>query len=158
MLRQNVLAVTRYFDMKVKSFIKNIVMGGDNPMAVILYTYRIEFQKRGHPHAHGCLWIDIDKMDEKFPGLKSAFNSLRHDKGLKQLERDTADSRFKEVQALVNWIDEFVTCSLNTKRVGQRAVEIAEDTQSHGHTPRCHKKSETCGYEFQLLISHQKVS
>ena len=84
-------------------------------------------------------------MDEKFPGLKSAFNSLRHDKGLKQLERDTADSRFKEVQALVNWIDEFVTCSLNTKRVGQRAVEIAEDTQSHGHTPRCHKKSETCG-------------
>ena len=158
LLRQNVLAVTRYFDMKVKSFIKNIVMGGDNPMAVILYTYRIEFQKRGHPHAHGCLWIDIDKMDEKFPGLKSAFNSLRHDKGLKQLERDTADSRFKEVQALVNWIDEFVTCSLNTKRVGKRAVEIAEDTQSHGHTPRCHKKSETCGYEFHLLISHQKVS
>ena len=114
-------------------------------MAVILYTYRIEFQKRGHPHAHGCLWIDIDKMDEEFPGLKSAFNSLRHDKGLKQVLGDTNDSRLKEVQALVNWIDKFVTCSLNTKRVGERAVEIAEDTQSHGHTPRCHKKSETCG-------------
>ena len=145
LLKKNVLAVTRYFDMRVKSFIKNIVMGGTNPMAVILYTYRIEFQKRGHPHAHGCLWIDINKMDEKFPGLKSAFNSLRHDKSLKQVDTDTDDSRLKEVQALTNWIDYFVTCSLNENRVGKRAVEIAQDTQGHGHTRRCHKKSDDCG-------------
>ena len=59
LLRKNVLAVTRYFDMRVKSFIKNIVMGGENPMAVILFTYRIEFQKRGHPHAQ-CTWMPLD--------------------------------------------------------------------------------------------------
>ena len=96
-------------------------------------------------HAHGCLWIDIDKMDERFPGLKSAFNSLRHDKSLKQVDTDTDDSRLKEVQALTNWIDAFVTCSLNEKRVGKRAVQIAQDTQGHGHTRRCHKKSDDCG-------------
>ena len=144
LLRTNVLAVTRYFDMKVRSFIKNIMMGDKNPMCIILYTYRIEFQKRGHPHAHGCLWIDIDKMDVRFPGLKSAFNSLRHGKALMQV--DNVDvSRLKEVEALVNWIDSFVTCSLNKARVGAEVADLAEELQSHGHTKRCHKKSENCG-------------
>ena len=144
LLRTNVLAVTRYFDLKVRSFIKNIMMGGKNPMSIILYTYRIEFQKRGHPHAHGCLWIDINEMDKRFPGLKSAFNSLRHGKALKQVDT-VNDSRLKEVEALVNWIDAFVTCSLNKARVGAEVADMAEDLQSHGHTKRCHKKSDNCG-------------
>ena len=143
-LRTNVLTVTRYFDHKVKSFIKNIVMGNGNEMGVILFTYRIEFQKRGHPHAHGCLWVDINKMDTKFPGLKSAFNSLRHGHALKQCD-NVEDSRLQEVQALVDWIDFFVTCSLNHARVGRLASTIAGEVQWHGHTRRCHKKSDNCG-------------
>ena len=143
-LRTNILAVTRYFDQKVRSFVKNIVLGDGNEMGVILFTYRIEFQKRGHPHAHGCLWIDINKMDQQFPGLKSAFNSLRHGHPLKQAD-DVDDTRLKEVQALVDWIDEFVTCSLNHGRVGKLAAQIAWVVQTHGHTPRCHKKSDDCG-------------
>ena len=83
-------------------------------------------------------------MDVRFPGLKSAFNSLRHGKALMQV--DNVDvSRLKEVEALVNWIDSFVTCSLNKARVGAEVADMAEELQSHGHTKRCHKKSENCG-------------
>ena len=117
----------------------------DGKMGVILYTYRIEFQKRGHPHAHGCLWVDINKMDKEFPGLKSAFHSLRHNKPLKQVIHPTEDSRLKEVQALVNWIDTFITCSLNKAKVGEVAVKRAREVQTHGHTKRCHKKGPQCG-------------
>ena len=145
LIRKNVQMVTRYFDKRVKSFIKNIVMNPSNPMNIILYTYRVEFQKRGHAHVHGCLWMDIDKMEKQFPGLKSAFHSLRHNKPLKQAIHTTEDPRLKEVEALVNWIDEFNTCSLNKARVGEIAVQRAKEVQTHGHTRRCHKKGPDCG-------------
>ena len=58
LLRDNVMLVTRIFDDRLKSFIKNIVMGkGQEKVEVTHYSYRIEFQARGLPHAHGCLWL-----------------------------------------------------------------------------------------------------
>jgi hypothetical protein len=153
-IRKNVQTVTKYFDTRVKSFIKNIVMNPGNPMSIILYTYRVEFQKRGHAHVHGCLWMDISKMDKKFPGLKDAFQSLRHSKPLKQVPFATEISSLKQVDTLVSWIDNFITCSLNKARVGEVAVQRAKEVQTHGHTQRCHKKGPDCGYAFISHISY----
>ena len=147
LLRKSVQDVTRYFDHRVKAFMKNIVMSENNPMEAILYTYRIEFQKRGHPHAHGCIWIDIDKMDKKYPGLKAAFQSLRHNKKLQEVKPQLQEgfpSKGKQVDALVNWIDDFTTCSLNKAKVGELAAQRARELQTHGHTASCHKKSSQC--------------
>ena len=149
LLRENVQEVTRYFDKKVKSFMKNIVMVENNSLGVILYTYRIEFQKRGHPHAHGCLWIDINKMDKEFPGLKAAFQSLRHNRKLQEATVSTPllerlPSSLKQTNALVNWIDKYTTCSLNKAKVGEVAAQRARELQTHGHTATCHKKSPEC--------------
>ena len=40
LIKDNVLAMTRVFDQRLKAFIKNIMMGKDNPMKVLLYSYR----------------------------------------------------------------------------------------------------------------------
>ena len=42
-MRKNVLILTRHFDNRVKMFMKNIVMGDNNPMNVQYFNYRIEF-------------------------------------------------------------------------------------------------------------------
>ena len=149
LLRENVQMVTRYFDKRVKSFMKNIVMANNNSLGVILFTYRIEFQKRGHPHAHGILWIDINKMDKEFPGLKSAFQSLRHNKTLQEvpdriLSCPQLPAHMKQANALVNWIDKYTTCSLNKAKVGEVAAQRARELQTHGHTASCHKKGPQC--------------
>ena len=49
-VKRNVQLLTRCFDQRVKSFVKNIIMSPSNPMKIILYSYRVEFQKRGHAH------------------------------------------------------------------------------------------------------------
>lgn len=46
--------ITRMFDARVKSFIKNILMGGGkDKISFKYYSYRVEFQARGMPHIHG---------------------------------------------------------------------------------------------------------
>merc|ERR1711884_368409 len=48
------LLITRLFDARVKSFIKNILMeGGKGKIPLKFYSYRVEFQARGMPHIHG---------------------------------------------------------------------------------------------------------
>ncbi len=47
-LRDNLVHITRMFDSRVKSFVKNILMGdGKIPVPIAHYAYRIEFQARG---------------------------------------------------------------------------------------------------------------
>ena len=46
--------ITRLFDARVKSFVKNILMaGGKDKISFKYYSYRVEFQARGMPHIHG---------------------------------------------------------------------------------------------------------
>merc|ERR1712218_529367 len=137
-MKKNVQLLTRCFDQRVKSFVKNIIMGKSNPMKIILYSYRVEFQKRGHAHVHGCLWSDIDSMDKDIPNLKDAYANLRHNKPLTE----------EQVEALVTFTDMFVTCSLSKAKVGAKAAQTAKDLQSHGHTQRCKKMVDSCWFGF----------
>ena len=55
--------ITRIFDERVKSFVRNILMGnGKNQVPLRYYSYRVEFQARGMPHIHGVAWIDNDYL------------------------------------------------------------------------------------------------
>ena len=83
LIRDNVLTATRVFDKKVKTFIKTIVMGRDNPMHILLYTYRVEFQQRGAAHVHGVLWMNMTKLEKTIPGLTRSYSKLKHDRELK---------------------------------------------------------------------------
>ena len=54
LLMNYIVLVTRIFDNRVKSFMKNIVMkNGDGEPIFQYYSYRVEFQARGLPHIHG---------------------------------------------------------------------------------------------------------
>ena len=44
LLRDQVMDTTRIFDNRVKSFIKNILMGPGQEIPISYYTYRVEFQ------------------------------------------------------------------------------------------------------------------
>ena len=51
-----VALITRHFDARVKSLVKNIIMGGGKDKVPFKYwSYRVEFQARGMPHIHGEL-------------------------------------------------------------------------------------------------------
>ena len=63
LVRNNVLLATRYFDHRLKQFISHIVMATSNVMCVISYTWRIEMQGRGAPHAHGTLHCCLEKLE-----------------------------------------------------------------------------------------------
>ena len=48
LLRDQVMDTTRIFDNRVKSFIKNILLGpGEDKIPISYYTYRVEFQGIG---------------------------------------------------------------------------------------------------------------
>ena len=63
-IRGNVLLATRYFNHRVKAFMKHIAMGGGNPMNVDKFAYKAEFQARGAAHVHGVLWVKIHVIEQ----------------------------------------------------------------------------------------------
>ena len=55
---ENIFLLTRMFDERVKSFMKEIILAnGQNQVKFRYYSYRVEFQARGMPHIHGVAWI-----------------------------------------------------------------------------------------------------
>ena len=61
LVAENIFLVTRMFNHRMKSFIKNVMLDrtSEDSMHITEYVYRIEFQARGMPHEHGAAWIDI---------------------------------------------------------------------------------------------------
>ena len=57
---------TRNYNHRVKSFINDIVMDKNNPMAVDYYSTKVEFQGRGAAHNHGVLWVNLRQMELYF--------------------------------------------------------------------------------------------
>ena len=59
LINDNPALCSRYFDYRVKSFVKHILKGKNSPFGILLnYFFRIEFQHRGSPHLHGIAWFD----------------------------------------------------------------------------------------------------
>ena len=66
MLSKHSVLITRIFDDRVKSFVKNYInQKGKDKIRFSNYCYRVEFQARGLPHIHGALWIDKEWLKEK---------------------------------------------------------------------------------------------
>ena len=162
-IRGNVLLATRYFNHRVKAFLNNIAMGGGNPMNVDKFSYKTEFQDRGAGHVHGVLWIklyEIEKLcrlpdtslvslskeqksknsgkyTEPFKGVKNAFRKFRNEQDLTEQEEN----------AIINFIDQFTTVSLNEDEVGKEIVKIAEEVNKHHHTKTC-KPLPKCRFRY----------
>ena len=147
LVRQSVLSATRYFDHRVKQFLKKIVLSKNNPMLVKHYSYKVEFQARGAAHIHGVLWLDLTSIernilgverDEFTHGLDAVFHKLRVDEDLN--ESDT--------RCLANFIDAFVTVSTHAGTVGEDVARIALEVQKHHHTKTCRKLGSVCRFNY----------
>ena len=55
LLKNYTFLITRMFNNRVKSFIKNVLLSKEKEgLKIEYYTYRVEFQMRGSAHIHGC--------------------------------------------------------------------------------------------------------
>ena len=159
---ENILTLTRNFDHNVKMFIKHVVKGNNNPMHVKHYNYRIEFQSRGAPHAHGVIWMDLDavKRDSKnkmiidpetnrpipvFPGVKDILAKIKNS------QECITD---EEANVLTDFIDQFITVSNDDPDTKQLVSEV----NTHHHTQSCHKHGQrNCRFCFPKLPTSKTI-
>ena len=126
--------ISRLFDARVKSFIKNILLGrGEGKVAIANYSYRVEFQARGLPHIHGVCWIEKKELIHR------------------QIFGDLMDN---EEEAL-KLADELISCALPEDEPELRT--IVSQVQKHKHTPSCLKYDGVCRYGFPKLPSPRTV-
>ena len=113
LVRDNVMTATRYFQHRVKQFIRTVMMGENNDMNVKYYTYKVEFQDRGAGHIHVTLWLNLEKIEQieknkeekPFTHLRRAFKKFRNNENLDE----------EEVHCVKMFIDQYTSVSIHEK-------------------------------------------
>ena len=140
--------ITIMFDERVKSFVKNILMGNANDQVKLDYfSYRVEFQARGFPHIHGVAWIQKEYLEMKGLDPLNLSNNI-HDGNT----------------ALAELANEWVSCELpkndanGEKLYGKPSLgKIVSEVQIHHHTKSCLKRNGQCRYNFPRLPCRETV-
>ena len=123
--------ITRHFDARVKSFLKNILMAPGRDIPFSHYSYRVEFQARGMPHIHGVAWITKSELEKR----KITGYLCDHKEAAEKLAA------------------ELVSCQLPNQETKPRLHKIVTEVQKHHHTKSCTKKSGSCRFGFPRLPS-----
>ena len=131
LFRDYTLLITRHFDARVKSFLKNILMaGGDDKIPFKYYSYRVEFQARGMPHIHGVAWISPSYLTQN--GMNDHLCDIDETK-------------------LITLVESLMSCSLPDD--DPNLTDIVGTVQKHHHTKSCLKYNGKCRYGFPKLPS-----
>ena len=56
-LNDNPVTVLRHFEHRVEVFFREVILISGPLSNVNYYAIRVEFQVRGSPHVHSCLWV-----------------------------------------------------------------------------------------------------
>ena len=167
LIRCNVVTATRYFDHRVKCFLRDIVMDDSNPMSVIYFTYKVEFQARGAGHVHGTLWLDLHQLENlvrrngrlvkpdtehtseirPLKGISKAFKSLKNNEVLSK----------KDIEVIKSFAEEFTTVTTHSATVGEDVSKIAKEVNLHHHTQTCRKHGDKCRFGFERLPSPETI-
>ena len=130
LLRGFSFLITRLFDARVKSFVKNILMAhGKDKINLAYYSYRVEFQARGMPHIHGVAWIDEDVL------------------ATREITGYLCDHPRKTEELAI----ELLSCELPDSDEELRS--IVSQVQKHKHTKSCRKYNGSCRFGFPKLPS-----
>ena len=173
-IRTNVFTATRNFVNRVKAFRAEILMAKSNPMKIIYWSDKMEFQGRGAAHIHGVAWSDLNSVsklidkerkanvvlpnremsgtESNISHLEKAYKSLRENKTLTE----------EEETALIDFVDISVTCTLNPelaakmvdlsldKEHGLEIIKIVKECMVHHHTKTCRKLDLGNGCRFRF--------
>ena len=112
------------------------------------YNYRIEFQFRGAPHAHGVLWVDWERVIEIPKNVINNFieakNLIRHSQKLSSQHRDS----------MSKVADFIISVSLRNPAV----CELVKEVQVHKRTAKaCKKYGTKCRFNFPKLPIHRTI-
>ena len=169
-LMNYIVLITRIFDDRVKSFLKNIVMkSGENEPNFRYYSYRIEFQARGLPHVHGVLWLDIewliDWLEKQWREMKNNDNKLSKSNWWENKENEYKAGKVgfnldEEIdrKMVAKLIDEMISCEIPSEEEDKELNEFVPLLQKHRHTDTCFKKSKiNCRFGFPKLPSEETL-
>ena len=135
LLKECVVLVTRHFDERVKSFIKNILYGtGTDKVTISHHSYRVEFQARGMPHIHGVAWIDKQWLKKEFG-----------------IEGPLAENKEK----VTNLANLLTTCKI--PKDDENFADVVTMVQKHKHTKSCKKYGTDCRFGFPKLPSEKTI-
>ena len=130
LLRGFSFLITRLFDARVKSFVKNILMAhGKDKINLSYYSYRVEFQARGMPHIHGVAWIHEDVL------------------AAREITGYLCDHPRKTEELAI----ELISCELPDS--DEKLRSIVSEVQRHKHTKSCRKYTGSCRFGFPRLPS-----
>ncbi|XP_060577549.1 uncharacterized protein LOC132734725 [Ruditapes philippinarum] len=130
-LRSNPVTAARHFQFRLDMRMKDMILSDSKPLGHVRhFFYRIEFQQRGSPHAHGILWID----------------------NAPDLEKNSPE----EIAA---FIDKYVQCRLPDEDSDEELYSLVNQLQRHSHSASCRKSGKECRFGFPRSISsHTLVS
>ena len=140
LFKDYIFIITRLFDARVKSFIKNILMGGGkDKISFKYYSYRVEFQARGMPHIHGVAWISPEWLKKR---------------GIDGLDISDMDET-----KLIELVDELISCQLPEDDTDESKClnDIVSSVQKHHHTKSCLKYNGKCRYGFPKLPTDKTI-
>ena len=149
---ESVLDEVRINNFRLKAFRKHILTSKDLPFKIHTYTDRVEFQARGYPHVHGLGWGDLTKIDENFPGFKSAMM-----KALAGVDFSVSDKLI-----LIKFADASILCSSDLSDImafnieHEQAQIIRERVNLynvHKHSKSCKKFQNKCRFFFPRFPS-----
>ena len=130
-MKDKFVHITRMFDDRLKSFIKIMLMNGKTEY----YCYRIEFQLRGLPHAHGVIWLK-NEVIQKY---------IQH-----------TDNGIEYTDDITKLIDQWVSVSLDTG--SDELNSLVKEVNSHKHTKSCMKRGTGhCRFNFPRFPSKETI-
>ena len=167
-LMNYIMLITRIFDDRVKSFIKNIVMNSSgNEPSFSYYNYRIEFQARGLPHVHGVLWLDFnwlkhwlyqqwDKMEDKKKEDHDWWRKKEEDFEKSKIQFDLDEKNDRDM--VVKLVDLMISCKIPKKEKDETLNDYVPKLQKHRHSGTCWKKGKlNCRFGFPKLPSEKTL-
>ena len=124
-LRSNPVSAARHFQYRLDCFMRDLILAKSEPLGhVVHYFYRIEFQVRGSPHAHGVLWI-----------------------------KDAPDPEKDRPEVICKFVDRYVQCSLPSPEEDPELHSLVNNLQRHTHSHSCRKTGKLCRFNFPKPVS-----
>ena len=128
LLRSNPVTAAGHFNHRIQKFFISFLLSPAQPLGKIThYSYRIEFQQRGSPHAHIVIWTEDSPTPED------------------------------EEEVICAFIDKYVSCKIPSKKKDPDLHTLVTTLQQHHHTATCRKKGTACRFNFPKLPSTETV-
>ena len=128
LLRSNPVTAAGHFNHRIQKFFNSFLLSPAQPLGKIThYSYRIEFQQRGSPHAHIVIWTEDAPTPED------------------------------EEEVICAFIDKYVSCKIPSKKKDPDLHTLVTTLQQHHHTATCRKKGTACRFNFPKLPSTETV-